>query len=202
MSNRISSGSVKKSPLRGMSTGHENADKIDNEAKMIPKLLLRRTSHIRSILCTECIQKREVPAEIKKVNEIEESGEIKRFIDPDGHDHIHDMSMITIEYSCSNNHRWSVKESKNKCWCLHYQSSPLSSGSYSPRSSNNESLVYVSPRRTVYPKGGSFISFPNGDKSESSESEETSPIMLETLESELKSKTMRQSPNRTRSSHN
>jgi hypothetical protein len=184
--NPILGSAVRKSPLRVMS-GHEriqHSPSPERSERPVPKLLLRKTSHIRSILCTECIQKKEVPAVIERIGETEESGEIKQFIDPEGHEHIHDMSTITAEYSCSNHHRWSVKESKNKCWCLHYQSSPLSSGSYSPRESNDGSndgsLVFISPRRSVYPKGGSFISFP-----------------VETQEDSL-----RHSPNRTRSSHN
>jgi hypothetical protein len=187
---------VRKSPLRGLSVGHESEPRI-------PKLLLRKTSHIRSMLCTECIQKKEVPAEIERLSETEKPAEIKTFIDPDGHEHIHDMSMVVIEYTCSNNHKWSIKESKNKCWCLHYQSSPLASSSYSPRS--NEPIL-VSPRRTVYPKGESFISFP---VDESSESDEPSPKSTSPKSPTSKScdpvppePNIRQSPNRRQSSHN
>lgn len=192
--NPILGSAVRKSPLRVMSLGHERPPSerpptSERPERPVPKLLLRKTSHIRSILCTECIQKKEVPAVIERIGEIEESGEIKKFIDPEGHEHIHDMSTVIMEYSCSNHHRWSIKESKNKCWCLHYQSSPLSSGSYSPRESNDGStdgsLIFISPRRSVYPKGESFISFPNNVDSD----EEEAPGL-------------RQSPNRTRSSHN
>jgi len=188
---------VKKIPLRRMSS--HVGESIENEAHIVPKLLLKRTSHTRSVLCTECINKKDVPNEIKRINETSEDGEIKRFIDPDGQTHVHDTSTTNIEYICSNNHRWVIKESKNKCWCLHYQSSPLSSGSYSPRS-NKETLTYVSPRRAVYSKGDSFISYPT-EKSDSSGSEEILDLQPLDLK-DLESKTMRQSPNRTRSSHN
>ena len=108
--------------------------RLSSSSTQIPRLKFRRDSGRDGLMCKTCVDTKQIPDNIDIIDMDLESNEKIEFTDLEGNKHSHNENIKIIKYICTNGHKWSVRESQNKCWCVGLsKSSSLSSSSYSPR---------------------------------------------------------------------
>jgi hypothetical protein len=67
------------------------------------------------LFCTQC-QAEKRKSEVEVHVPVLVQGFVRTFYAEDGHLHVHNSSFTKHDYTCANNHRWTVSE-YCRCWC-------------------------------------------------------------------------------------